>query len=813
MPQANITAKEMLSYRDQVTQNLERQIEILDELNAQNIFGEANDIFTKHNYPEKRATIQGEIEKLKNFDVVLAVVGTMKAGKSTTINAIVGHEILPNRNRPMTALPTLIYHTPGQTEPEISFRNPDVNRFISGLGKLLQQHPAWKTDSALAAKEMQELMEKISQGWNLKETYHGEDEIFEFLADLNDLVRLSEILRQTHTESAESLSFPFASCRNIDQLPKIKVAFRHLDDLKDNEGRIILLDTPGPNEAGQAHLKTMLAEQLRRSSAVLLVLDYTQLKSEASDDVKQQLAAIPSLSQDRLFALVNKFDQKTSNSDGEEATKELIFSDFLKDRIEKAHIFPVASQQAFLANRMKQELETKGKPDWQEQDENWISDFIHLAYGSLDSDEWQEESRDDIQNKIERLLKRSKIQAPMEEAIAKTQMEAPRIAMRSALATLSVEFDDIKNFCAIQLTDIEAKTDEEIAALEAMIERAQNNVNELLASQKTVEEMLKEMCEEQGKFVLNTIEEVKNQVVNSMESFKDEEINSLEELLKNQEEKLNDYKSMSPDLWGKKRKKIDEKLAGTRELLKLIRDGNRVFDSEEKVKNVLGRFDELYRLQVNFINHKTNEIQNKYLDKITAEVAVVEQMVQKTFGDIERDFHQENIEIHLAPVEIGQFIPVECKETLSNSFVTNETRTVKYAKSGFFNKIWRWLGTGGVGEREITVYRLDIEKLQTNIQSELKNHIEGIKQQMEDSIHQFSSQWVTDYIGTVSSRAQALIDSLKNRMNLDTNEKIDKENFQTILKKLKKQNEDVLEDIQKILNLFGMSVGNIGTKM
>ena len=49
--------------------------------------------------------------------MVLAVVGTMKAGKSTTINAIVGREILPNRNRPMTALPTLIEHAPGQKNP------------------------------------------------------------------------------------------------------------------------------------------------------------------------------------------------------------------------------------------------------------------------------------------------------------------------------------------------------------------------------------------------------------------------------------------------------------------------------------------------------------------------------------------------------------------------------------------------------------------------------------------------------------------------------------------------------------------------
>jgi len=49
--------------------------------------------------------------------LVLAVVGTMKAGKSTTINAIVGREIMPNRNRPMTALPTLIRHVPGRVQP------------------------------------------------------------------------------------------------------------------------------------------------------------------------------------------------------------------------------------------------------------------------------------------------------------------------------------------------------------------------------------------------------------------------------------------------------------------------------------------------------------------------------------------------------------------------------------------------------------------------------------------------------------------------------------------------------------------------
>lgn len=65
--------------------------------------------------------LRGEAIKLEELETVLAVVGTMKAGKSTTINAIVGTEILPNRNTPMTAIPTLIKHTQGQKTTSFYF--------------------------------------------------------------------------------------------------------------------------------------------------------------------------------------------------------------------------------------------------------------------------------------------------------------------------------------------------------------------------------------------------------------------------------------------------------------------------------------------------------------------------------------------------------------------------------------------------------------------------------------------------------------------------------------------------------------------
>ncbi len=72
--------------------------------------------------------------------MVLAVVGTMKAGKSTTINAIVGREILPNRNRPMTALPTLIEHKRGQKTPVLHFeKRQPIEELAARLRKKIEK--------------------------------------------------------------------------------------------------------------------------------------------------------------------------------------------------------------------------------------------------------------------------------------------------------------------------------------------------------------------------------------------------------------------------------------------------------------------------------------------------------------------------------------------------------------------------------------------------------------------------------------------------------------------------------------------------
>ena len=56
--------------------------------------------FSARGMDVQQATLNNELRKITRLEMVLAIVGTMKAGKSTTINAIVGTEVLPNRKSP-----------------------------------------------------------------------------------------------------------------------------------------------------------------------------------------------------------------------------------------------------------------------------------------------------------------------------------------------------------------------------------------------------------------------------------------------------------------------------------------------------------------------------------------------------------------------------------------------------------------------------------------------------------------------------------------------------------------------------------------
>lgn len=342
--------------------------------------------FTKNAIAVKINNLDENRKKIENLEMVLAVVGTMKAGKSTSINAIVGREVLPNRNRPMTALPTLIRHNKDQFQPVLSFcKREPIQKLSQSLIEKANQLPTF--EKHLSDEHLRNALHTLRQIGPVEEHYEGEKKIFDFLAWLNDLVRLSKAL---------NITFPFSEYKNIEDFPVIEVAFFHLNELdNDNKGKFTILDTPGFNEEGQKeNLLPMMIEQLGKATAVLAVLDYTQLKSESEGELRQQLNEISKSAKGRMFSLVNKFDQKDHNSDDENRTREYVAQNLLKNaQIDAASVFPVSSRDAYLAKRAELAL-AEGGMRWQQgQAVSWIDDFGEKAFGTR----WQKRINDDAE--------------------------------------------------------------------------------------------------------------------------------------------------------------------------------------------------------------------------------------------------------------------------------------------------------------------------------------------------------------------------------------------------------------------------------
>ncbi len=398
-----------------------------------------SDFFTSDAIQSKLNVLEENRIKLQNLDMVLAVVGTMKAGKSTTINAIVGREILPNRNRPMTALPTRIRHTPGRTTPVLHFdkHGPIQDLVTKLLAKTAKQSPEQLQKLQDGDEHLADALKTLCGKQDFEKTHEGEVEIFHFLAYLNDLVRLSAAL---HVE------FPFSEYTSIDDFPLIEVEFFHLTGLNQaGMGRFTILDTPGFNEEGQQDkLLPMMREQLEKATAVLAVLDYTQLKSESEGHLRKQLEAIATYANGRMFSLVNKFDAKDRNSSDEEQTRKYVAKNLLAAaRINPESIFPVSSRNAYLAKRAELALaQQKEGIAWVEgQAESWVEDFAELAFGKR----WKREINDNnaVHESAKLIWQESLFDAPLNKVVQFGYLSAAHQAIDAAAHALKAHADEL----------------------------------------------------------------------------------------------------------------------------------------------------------------------------------------------------------------------------------------------------------------------------------------------------------------------------------------------------------------------------------
>ncbi|MDO4776471.1 MAG: dynamin family protein [Cardiobacteriaceae bacterium] len=815
----------LLAYRDELINRLLDQIELIDDIQNSELMtqgsesaNDSNKLLTHANLEESKAILKGEIAKLEHFDVVLSVVGTMKAGKSTTINAIVGQEILPSRNRPMTTLPTLIRHTPGQNHPELTFDSTAINSFAQNIQTLLRNHPECKSNPEISANpSLQKLLHTIETAENteiFQNDYHGEAEIFAFLESLNDIVRLSEMLGRSAIDNdipPDHFAFPYAQYRNFDSLPLITVAFSNLKDHEHLPGRLTLLDTPGPNESGQNHLQAMLDAQLRRSSAVLLILDYTQLKSNAEADVRAQLEQLPHIDKKRLFALANKFDQYKSNSDDAEQTRDMIYGDLLKDKIFHENIFAISAQKASLAQRMAAEIDRTGnKPGYQ--CNSWIADFAHSIYPDYDkeevTEEWESTDLANILKSIERMKKSSRISLPVEKIILQTRVEAPVISAQSALLQVKASLDNIHNALAIH-NKAAASSREELDKLKALVANLKEKTNRLHSLEKYIKDDLQEIVKKEKAFVDTGIRKLQTETEQLVHNAFDQMIKELEGLLDDATITRKEFffKFDAKRLFSFKGRKIisDAQKKAKKDDIKERLGKKKITIKGDNEKDLfLKRINEIYQLSINKNNNIAKNITTESFHKVRKNFNHAEQEIQQIFHFIQQEFSKNNIDIKMEPLSHY------CIESISEDSVQysremmREEKTERVASGGFWAWCQRKLHLGGYEDKEIPIYTDTLREIEEHIINDISHNIYlPTKDKVEIFVTHLTEQ-VMQSISTFKSGIEVLNNEFVEAIALNESQITDKEKFCTVVRNLRRRSAILNGDIEAIRKVFAL---------
>ena len=466
--------------------------------------------------------LDSEAGKIVRFEITLAVAGTVKAGKSTAINAIVGTEVMPNRARPMTALPTVIRHRSDLPEPRLTVNNAAaLNRMAKEIEKKLQDGNRFEEVRKSHDVDMTALLNDLEAGRApvIDDRHDGRDEAFRNLERINDLLRLGR-------HEAVGVKLPMEEYDELDEMPSLDVCFRCLVDAAPDSGVLALLDLPGFNEARMSeHLTEVLEEQLEKASAVVVILDYTQLNTEASEELEVLIEKVSAVMADRVFVLVNKFDQRSANDaySNAETLSTHIAGDTMRGHVEPGQVYPVSARWAYLASRALEELDRHGRlpsPD----DEAWVSDFGKVAFGHRDSNTGPLNS-DRAREAANELWLDSKFEAPLRGVVLVAQNRATTLALESALAKLNVYGTQIEDHLNLSIGSMTAEIKELQDAIRHIDQKAQHTKRAKDRLDKTAKTTKEAVIDKIGE----ELDNVKTRMENDIEKAFDQQLGILED--------------------------------------------------------------------------------------------------------------------------------------------------------------------------------------------------------------------------------------------------------------------------------------------
>lgn len=788
--------------RDEAKRLLKEEVELLEQIQSTpNLLAEAEE----HNaqtldlasLPKAIERLDGESHKLDNLELVLAVVGTMKAGKSTTINAIVGMEVLPNRNRPMTALPTLIRHTLGVTEPRLIFQNTaPVNKLINELSGKLLKTPKNTLEEINQNKDMQELLDRIHNKEPFVEHHEGAEAIFNFLKGLNDLVRLSTVL---------NVEFPFSDYSRIENLPVIEVEFTHLSQMGHMQGRLTLLDTPGPNEAGQNHLRPMLRDQLKKASAVLAVLDYTQLKSDADDEMRENLEEVASVTGERLYALVNRFDQKDRNSDSSDEVRKYVSSSLMRGLISAERVYPVSARLGYLAGQAKNEIALRGRLPNHE-NHGWVADFAAIGIGGR---RWETklENIEEVKEAADFLWEESQFNEPLEHVIRQAYSKAAILAVDSSASKMVELAESAKNFLGTRKQAFKKSVEE----IQLQVASLQSDIDFIQSQEKAVSEETKSALEDVSKGIQNAGQNAQRETLAILDNY-------FKEGKRIEAKKLEDEKNLprAKKNKGKGSRKTEAKSGFFGAVFGNLNSDREESDQDFELSDKPLKFDDkseaeqLLNRIANSIDRASGEAEEALRNDIKQQVesfnkqfnGYVEQ-AKEVINNIKKGMHDFDLILHLPNVRDLQ-LDFAIDEVLDDAAQKRtETKSRSRRKNSVWGKVCGWFNTDDWGWEDysvdVDVYYVDIKAIKKDVEVAIEKAFRSMGKSVSVTIEAQLNEQANSFFTALKEKVEHIRGDLIASMNDRKKSQEDQQLLLSGLAKLEKPVPNLLKDSEALL--------------
>ena len=377
--------------------------------------------------------IDSVIEQIDNKTFTVSVIATIKAGKSTFLNALLGNEYLPSSNVPETS--NLLF-----------IRNSEET--------LLQKN---------------------------KEVIKGITNIKNEIAERNRNDRENGV--------------------NILNKYTLFVPYEKLDSLKNLNFQFV--DTPGPNESGVPTLKNAVEKILKVSDVIIYLMDYGKLNSTDENELFSTISTIRkdllSDIKSKVFFVVNKMDNKNTNSLNEEETINFVKEQLKKQlKINNPNVYCISAENALLAKMIKV------------QNYKRIDDIGRKAFGDFG---WSDDDTEDtkvrkLTNEIlEKFIEKSGVPRLEDKIINFIFSNSESLFYESVVSKVVNIIQEVKNVFFTKKKLME-KDEENLKNLESGLS---SKIDEIKKQLKDIDSIIKKIAQDIGKDIDNSFDNFEKQ--------------------------------------------------------------------------------------------------------------------------------------------------------------------------------------------------------------------------------------------------------------------------------------------------------------